>query len=173
MPSQLNFIPNTLNRLVALQDTPKRSNSEAILNDVWLAFLEAKIEDSLLEQFAKGYHTNKKYSAIINDLTTMTKATKDSSEVFSQPRLPFVLVNKLLYNIRPNGLRTLYVPHAIVKTILASIHNKKHHFSKEKMLHDLSRLSIHRKTHYISEFVDHCPQYNLNTTDCNLVIGNY
>ena len=86
----------------------------------------------------------------------MTKATKDSSEVFLRPRLPFVLVNKLLYNIRPNSLRVLYILHAMVKTILTSIHDKKHYFSKERILYDLSRLSIYRKTHYVSEFVDHC-----------------
>ncbi len=173
LPGRLNFVPDALSRLVALQDTPERSNGEAILDDVWLAFSEAKMEDSLLEQFAEGYRTDKKYSAIIDDLITMTKATEDSGEVFSQPGLPFVLVNKLLYNIRPNGLRALCVPHAMVKTILASVHDEKHHFSKERMLHDLSGLSIYRKTHHVSEFVDHCPQCNLNTTDCNLVIGNY
>ncbi len=143
MLGRLNFVPDTLSRLIALQDTLERSNSEAILDDVWLAFLEAKIEDSLLKQFAEGYRTNKKYSAIIDDLITMTKATKDSSKVFSRPRLLFVLVNKLLYNIRPNGLRALCVPHAMVKTILALMHDEKHYFSKERMLHDLSGLSIH------------------------------
>ncbi len=81
--------------------------------------------------------------AIINNFIIMTKAIKDSSEVFSRLRLPFVLINKLLYNIRPNGLRALYVLYAIVKTILALVHNEKHYFSKERMLHDLSRLLIH------------------------------
>ncbi len=97
----------------------------------------------MLEQFAKGYCTDKKYLAIINNFTTMIKATKDSSEVFLRLKLLFVLVNKLLYNIRPNSLRTLYVLYAMVKTILALVYDKKHHFGKERILYDLSRLSIH------------------------------
>ena len=61
----------------------------------------------------------------------------------------------------------------MTKTILSTAYNEKHHFSKDYMFYDLSGLSIYRKTCYISDFIDHCPQYNLNSTDYNPVIGNY
>ena len=91
-------------------------------------------------------------------MTDLGVATAEGSEgVLSKPGLPFVLVNRLLYHVKPNGLRALYVPYALVKTILGTTHDKKHHFGKERMLHDLSGLSMHRKLHQISDFVNHYP----------------
>ena len=79
-------------------------------------------------------------------MTDLSVATAEGSEgVLSKPRLPFVLVNRLLYHIKPNGLRVLYVPYTLVKIILSTTYDEKYHFGKERMLYDLSGLSIHRK----------------------------
>ncbi len=129
------------------------------------------MEDALVEQFIKGYKTDKKYAVVIDDLIAAT--AEGSGDVFSKPGLLFVLVNKLLYHVKPNSLRALYMLYVMTKTILSTAHDKKHHFSKDRMFYDLSGLSIHRKTRHISDFVDHCPQCNLNSTDRNPVIGNY
>ena len=129
------------------------------------------MKDALVEQFIKGYKTNKKYAVVIDDLIIAT--VKGSSDVFLKPRLLFVLVNKLLYHIKPNSLRALYILYVMTKTILGTVYDKKHHFSKDRIFYDLSGLSIYCKTRHISDFIDHCPQYNLNSTDCNPIIGNY
>ena len=39
----------------------------------------------------------------------------EDSRAFSRPGLPFVIADGLLYNVRPDGLRSLYVSHAKIK----------------------------------------------------------
>ncbi len=61
----------------------------------------------------------------------------------------------------------------MTKTIFGTVYDKKHHFSKDRIFYDLSGLSIYYKTCHISDFVDYCLQYNLNSIDYNPIIGNY
>ncbi|KAK0727982.1 hypothetical protein B0T26DRAFT_611668, partial [Lasiosphaeria miniovina] len=64
-----------------------------------------------------------------------------------RPGYPFVLDDLgLLFNIRPDGTRSLCVPKAMVQTVLGEAHDSKHHFGRNRMLYDLKGLSIHRKT---------------------------
>ena len=84
------------------------------------------------------------------------------------------MIDSLLYNIRANSIRALYVPHSeVLKRILATIYNKKHHFGKERILYDLRGLSISNKTYIVKSYVKHCPIYQLNAIDRQLPARNY
>ena len=76
------------------------------------------------------------------------------------------MIDGLLYNIRANGIYTLYVPHSeVLKYILAIIYNEKHYFGKECILYDLRGLSISNKTYVVKSYIKYCPIYQLNATD--------
>ena len=84
------------------------------------------------------------------------------------------MINSLLYNIRADSIRTLYVPYGeVLKCILAATYNEKHHFSEERMLYNLYGLSISNKTYMVKSYIKHCPIYQLNAIDYQLPIGNY
>ena len=77
-----------------------------------------------------------------------------------RPGLPFVIIDGLLYNIRANGTRVLYIPYSeVLKRILAVTYNKKYYFGEERMLYDLRGLSISNKTYIVKSYVKHCPIY--------------
>ncbi|KAK0709543.1 hypothetical protein B0T26DRAFT_617627, partial [Lasiosphaeria miniovina] len=67
--------------------------------------------------------------------------------------MPFILTDRLLYNIRTDGTRSLCVPHNMISKILEAVHDEKHHFADERMLYDLRGLSIHKKTYHVKEYV--------------------
>ncbi|KAK3943240.1 hypothetical protein QBC46DRAFT_254595, partial [Diplogelasinospora grovesii] len=50
---------------------------------------------------------------------------------------PFIINNGLLYNIRADKTKSLYIPHVKVKLILKAAHDVKHHFGRDKMLYNL------------------------------------
>ncbi|KAL2017178.1 hypothetical protein VTK56DRAFT_2498 [Thermocarpiscus australiensis] len=52
LPGRLNFVPDALSRLKALQDQPERKEGDVILDNIWFAFAEAKMDDSLKKQFS-------------------------------------------------------------------------------------------------------------------------
>ena len=76
------------------------------------------------------------------------------------PGLLFVIIDGLLYNIRANGIRTLYIPYSeVLKRILVVTYDKKHYFSEERILYDLQSLSISNKTYIVKLYVKYCPIY--------------
>lgn len=113
LPGRLNFVPDALSRLRALQDPVERPEGEVILDSVMFAFAEARMEATLKQQFIEGYRSDDKYAAIIKDLVGDADPAEDS-RIFSRPGLPFVIADGLLYNVRPAGLRSLCVPHALL-----------------------------------------------------------
>jgi hypothetical protein len=182
LPGRLNYVPDALSRLKALTDPVDRPDGDAVLDMVMFAFAEARMEDSLKQQFVEGYLNDTKYSSIIADLKKPPKRRNQSSGeypdtedsvVFSRPGLPFTLIDGLLYNIRPDGLRALCVPHKMIRTILSLAHDAKHHFGGDKMLYDLRGVSMANKTREVRQYVDHCPQCNLNATDRQPPVGDY
>ncbi|KAK3937310.1 hypothetical protein QBC46DRAFT_416396, partial [Diplogelasinospora grovesii] len=64
----------------------------------------------------------------------------EDTGILSRPGHPFVIINGLLYNIRPNGTRSLYVPYSEIKSILEAAHDDKHHFGRDRMLYELRGL---------------------------------
>lgn len=87
--------------------------------------------------------------------------------------LPFVMIDGLLYNIRPDGTRALCIPRGMIKQVLSLVHDAKHHFGPERMLYDLRGVSMTNKTYEVKKFTRYCPQCNLNTTDRRPPIGDY
>ena len=86
-------------------------------------------------------------------------SAKDSA-LLHRPRLPFVIINGLLYNIRANSTRILYIPYSkVLKHILAITYDKKYHFGEEHILYDLQGLSISNKTYIVKAYIKHCPIY--------------
>lgn len=167
LPGRLNYVPDALSRLAALQDPPERGNGDAILDNVWFAWAEAKMDDDLRQEFVKGYQEDTKYAAIIKDL----RPTEGSGDTFSRRGLPFVLVDGLLYNVRPDGTRALCIPHSQVKSILSVAHDDKHHFREDRMLHDLRGVAITNKTYQVKKYIKYCPACGLLATDRQPPIG--
>ena len=147
----------------------------------------------LKQQFAKGYQKDIKYTGIVKDLREVEKqyqdhvahaqqyarernkpfSTKDNALLY-RSRLPFVIIDSLLYNIRANSTRTLYIPYnEVLKYILAATYNKKYHFGEKYILYNLQGLSISNKTYIVKLYVKYCPIYQLNVIDRQLLIGNY
>jgi hypothetical protein len=121
------------------------------------AFVEARIDNSLKQQFIAGYREDTKYSAIVKDLISATDLAAKDSGPFSRAGLPFVMVDSLLYNVRPNGVHSLYIPHNLVKQILSFVHNAKHHFGEDRILYDLRGVSMANKTRKVKKYVKHYP----------------
>ena len=153
LPGRLIYVPDALSRLAAVQDKPQREEGEVILDNVMFAWAEAQMEKSLKNRFIEAYHEDAKYGAIIKDL--VAKGPAEGSEDFFRPGLPFVLSQGLLYNIRPDGLRSVYIPHKMVKTILSMVHDQKHHFGVDRMLYDLRGISMVNKTYLVKKFAQH------------------
>ncbi len=104
------------------------------------------MEENLKRQFVDAYQGDRKYKAIVQDLVS-DSLTVEGIGSFSRASLPFVLTDGLLYNVQPNGLRSLYILYSMVKTMLNQAHDAKHHFGVERMLYDLYGLAIARKTY--------------------------
>ncbi|KAK3939527.1 hypothetical protein QBC46DRAFT_263057, partial [Diplogelasinospora grovesii] len=79
-----------------------------------------------------------------------------------RPGYPFVMIDGLLYNIRPNGTRSLYVPYLEIKLILGAAHDDKHHFRRDRILYELRGLLINKKTYLVKKYVKHYLTYLLN-----------
>jgi hypothetical protein len=173
LPGRLNFVPDALSRLKALDDTVERPEGDAILDNIWFAFAEAHMDADLKRQFVDEYGKDSKYSDIINDLTANKRAdTVEGTGIFSRRGLPFVLIDGLLYNIRADGLRALCIPRGLVQHILELAHDERHHFGVERMLYDPRGVSFGKKTHLVNEYHRKCPTCGLNTTDRNPPIGD-
>ena len=200
LPGRLNFVPDALSRLKALQDKPKDpkdmaavNSDDVVLDNIFFAYAEAQMDEHLKQQFAEGYQKDAKYAAIVKDLreaekqyqTRVARAQQrareqgrpfsaEDSALLRRPGLPFVMIDGLLYNIRADGTRALCVPRGeVLKRVLAATHDEKHHFGEERMLYDLRGLSISNKTHVVKSYVKHCPVCQLNATDRQPPIGNY
>ncbi|KAK0718677.1 hypothetical protein B0T26DRAFT_713906 [Lasiosphaeria miniovina] len=101
-----------------------------VLDDVWFTYAEACMEDSLRDSFRQGYADDVKHAPIIEEIT------KEGGK--ARPGYPFVLDDQgLLFNVHPDGTRSLCVPKNIVNTVLEGAHDSKHHFGRNRMLYDL------------------------------------
>ena len=70
------------------------------------------------------------------------------------------MIDSLLYNIRANGIRVLYVPRSeVLKRILATTYDEKHYFDEERILYNLQGLSISNKTYMVKAYIKYCPVY--------------
>jgi hypothetical protein len=60
LPGRLNFVPDALSRLKALDDTVERPEGDAILDNIWFAFAEAHMDADLKRQFVDEYSKDSK-----------------------------------------------------------------------------------------------------------------
>jgi hypothetical protein len=107
VPGRPNLVPDALSRLRAKQDKPNRPDEIAILDDVWFAYAEAQMEENLKDRFITGYLEDKKYERIMEDIRKAP--TSEDPVYFFRAGYPFVIIDGLLYNIRPDGTRALCI----------------------------------------------------------------
>ena len=107
----------------------------------------------LASQSIYASHPRPRYSYLPQALFS-----SNNSALLHCPRLPFVIIDGLLYNIRANGIYALYVPYGeVLKYILATTYNEKYYFGEECILYNLRGLSISNKTYVVKSYVKHCP----------------
>ncbi|EGO51883.1 hypothetical protein NEUTE1DRAFT_51751, partial [Neurospora tetrasperma FGSC 2508] len=87
---------------------------------------------------------------------------EDGKECFVRRGVPFVLYNKLLYNIYPNRIRSLYIPKQIVKNILEITYNNKYYFGRNRILYNLRNVIIFNKIRLVRKYVEYYLAYTLN-----------
>ena len=51
LPGRLNFIPDALSRLRTVHDMPERDDGEVVLDDIWFAYSEAKMNATFRKEF--------------------------------------------------------------------------------------------------------------------------
>ncbi|KAK3934628.1 hypothetical protein QBC46DRAFT_273405 [Diplogelasinospora grovesii] len=73
--------------------------------------------------------------------------------MFFRKGIPFIIYDKLLYNIWADSIRSLYIPYSEVKKVLKEAYDKKYHLKKYKMLYDLRGLSILNKTYLVKSYI--------------------
>lgn len=172
LPGEKKFVPDALSRLRAIADV--QPDQLPVLDDVWYTLSEAQMDPELKEDFVKAYKTDKKYDHIIGEI--MRRPTSESTEdggIIFRAGYPFVIADKLLYNVSADGSRTLCVPHAMIKTVLDLAHDEKHHFGRDRMLYDLRGLSIHNKTRQVKMYIRHCNSCNTCGTSNQPPNGDY
>lgn len=167
-PGRLNFVPDALSRLKAKGDPLEPHEGDVVLDNVW--FSSAQIDPELRQKYIEGYDDDPKYARIIEELR---KSPTEDSGTFCRIGHPFTVINRLLYNIRSDGTRSLCIPRNQVKDILDAVHDKKHHFGRDRMMYDLRGLTINNKTQKVKKYIEFCPSCGPNQTDRQTPIGNY
>ncbi|KAK9769283.1 putative Reverse transcriptase [Seiridium cardinale] len=152
LPGRLNFVPDALSRLRAVQDAAspnqpiKRSNEEPVLDNIWHVSSKAMIDPELKTQMQQGYLTDRTYKKIIWELQGTGEATTEVlNENFSRPGYLFEITDGLLYNIARDNSRRLCVPHSVIKDVLEMAHDDKHYFGEKRMLKEFDGFAFHRK----------------------------
>ncbi|KAK0710167.1 hypothetical protein B0T26DRAFT_601764, partial [Lasiosphaeria miniovina] len=70
----------------------------------------------------------------IDEIMKAPPSSGDAATFF-RPGYPFVITDGgLLFNIRPDGTRSLCIPHNLIGEVLAEVHDEKHHFGKNRIL---------------------------------------
>ncbi|RWA09357.1 hypothetical protein EKO27_g5767 [Xylaria grammica] len=145
-----NFVPDALSCLQADSDELdengkiKRSDEVAVLDDIWFneVITEAILDDSVRDEIAADYLKDPKYSRILQTL----RDDNEDVENFFRPGYPFAVVKKLLYNVDRKGTYRLCIPRDQIGKFLASAHDDKHYFGRERMMQNLEGYSIYAKT---------------------------
>ncbi len=61
----------------------------------------------------------------------------------------------------------------MIKTVLESAYDEKHHFGRERMLYDLRGLVIYKKTYEVKRYIKYYPSYGINSTLREALYGDY
>ncbi|KAK3946942.1 hypothetical protein QBC32DRAFT_172681, partial [Pseudoneurospora amorphoporcata] len=78
--------------------------------------------------------------------------SEDGDIVFSKAGYPFFMRDGLIYNqqVEAGGhTNSLCVPYKFVKDVLETAHDDKHHFGRNRMMHDLKGVSFPNKTRLV------------------------
>ncbi|KAK1781607.1 hypothetical protein QBC45DRAFT_320870, partial [Copromyces sp. CBS 386.78] len=87
---------------------------------------------------------------------------KDNKTIF-RTKYPFLInIDGFIYNISGKNTKNFYIPKTYVQEILAIIYDKKYYFGKDRILYDLRRLTINKKTYLVKKYVEYYPTYQLN-----------
>lgn len=180
----LNYVPDALSRLKAIQDLDaegkvKRSDEPAVLDTVWNVVehtAEAVMDPKWREDFKAAYQKDSRYKKILDELCidkcrSLVKEGNEDVTFFSKPGHPFVVSNGFIYNTH-EGVKRLCVPHDMVQRVLEAVHDEKHHAGPNRMMEDLSSYSIYRKSWLVKKYVECCPGCDFNRTDRQKPVGN-
>lgn len=188
LAGRLNLVPDALSRLTASGDAvAKQRSEEPVLDAIWdqaddhVMFLaEAQMDDTLRQRFADAYKHDKAWNRIINGLATPTSVgrkpsvVKDNEDIVSasKPGHAFRLVDHLLYNRDNNGRERLVIPRRLIQEILASAHDDKHHFGRDRMAAALDGVHMQKKRHKIETYVKKCHQCGAQRKDNQMPLGS-
>lgn len=149
------------------------------------SFLDPKYKQKIID----GYKTDRRITRIMNRLLSehdghrhkilqrieKAKGKKkenlqtqlkeyDKCEAFRIKGFHFHVKEELLYNVSQSRDR-LVIPDSCHKEIFDMVHDAKHHFGPERMLHDLDSIAIPSLTRKVKDYVEHCPDCRQNRTN--------
>ena len=130
-----------------------------ILNNIWFIYIKAYINDAIRAKFVERYIADNKYTKIIKNLKAITSK---NTGFFLKLGLLFVLINKLLYNIRADRIYSLYILYGQIKAIFEAAYNKKFYFGCNYMLYNLKSLAIYKKISEIKQYIKYYLKYQIN-----------
>jgi hypothetical protein len=104
----------------------------------------------------RGYEQDSVYRQIILDLAQLPPDSNEAVTNASKLGHPFRVADTLLYNRDNSGKERLVVPFSLIQDILRDVHDNKHHFGRERMMHELEGLHFRRKRHLVDEYVRKC-----------------
>ncbi|RYC55608.1 hypothetical protein CHU98_g10598 [Xylaria longipes] len=152
LPGRLNYVPDALSRLTAVQDASdesgrlKRSDEPAVLDSVWNVVehtAEAIMSNDWKRDFRLAYKADHRYSKILDELC----------------------IDEL-------RVKRLCVPHGMIERMMHAVHDEKHHAGPERMMEDLEPYSIYRKSWLVKKYASCCPGCDVNTTDRLKPVGS-
>lgn len=99
---------------------------EVTFDNIWYVVSEVQISEELYNEFKKGYVEDTKYALLLPVL-----GIEDGVKFL------FEASNGLIFNIKVDGIRRLYILYNLVKRFLEEVYDNKYYFGRHKMLYEL------------------------------------
>ena len=61
----------------------------------------------------------------------------------------------------------------MIKSVLVSAYDEKYYFGRERMLYDLRKLAIYKKSYKVKRYIKYCPSCGVNVTLREPPYGDY
>ncbi|SCO06556.1 related to TY3B-TY3B protein [Fusarium fujikuroi] len=163
IPGKKNFIPDALSRLEAPETDKnvKRLRPDYTALDNVCVGVKSLMSQETRDKFIQGYINDVKYLPILKMILRADDKPVDANRLNGEDAIsalkrgvPFALKDGLLYYEQTDGYLRLCVPHAMIDEILKMAHDDQHHFGTERIIRELSGLSIYNLTTRIRNALD-------------------